>query len=61
MMFTSVILQSLIACGPKDAPIETAPEQITPSRINTEKPGPLEAPSFTLPELESGELSNGMP
>ena len=52
-----VLLSSLIACGPKTTPVETA----TPSRIHSEKPAPLKAPSFTLPQLEQGELSNGIP
>jgi zinc protease len=60
MMF-NVILQSLLACGAKDAPIEVAQEELVPSRTHSAKPGPLDAPSFILPELESGTLSNGMP
>lgn len=62
MMTQLLLLNSFLACGPKDAPVETAvPETQTPSRAYSEKPAPLEAPSFTLPELERGELSNGIP
>ncbi len=60
MMTQLFLLNSFIACGPKDAPVETATPE-TPTRQYSEKPAPLEAPSFTLPELERGELSNGIP
>ena len=60
MMTQLFLLNSFIACGPKDAPVEVAVPE-TPSREYSEKPAPLEAPSFTLPELERGELSNGIP
>jgi zinc protease len=60
MMTQLLLWNSFIACGLKDAPVETA-APVTPSRENTEKPAPLKAPSFTLPELERGELSNGIP
>ena len=60
MMTQLFLMNSFVACGPKDAPVETAiPE--TPSREYSQKPAPLEAPSFTLPKLERGELSNGIP
>ena len=61
MMTQLFLLNSFIACGPKDAPVETIVPEATPSREYSEKPAPLEAPSFTLPELERGELSNGIP
>ncbi len=56
-----LLLNTFIACGPKDAPVETATPVETPTRKYSEKPTPLEAPSFTLPQLERGELSNGIP
>ena len=60
MMSQLFLLNSFLACGPKDAPVETIIEA-TPTREYAEKPAPLKAPSFTLPELEQGELSNGIP
>lgn len=51
-----ISLITLLACGPKDVPVEVA----APLRINSEKPAPLEAPSFQLPELTKGTLSNGL-
>lgn len=61
MMSQLLLLNTFIACGPKDAPVETATPVETPTRKYSEKPTPLEAPSFTLPQLERGELSNGIP
>ena len=60
-MMSSIILQSILACGPKDAPVETTVIEAVPSRQNDTRPEPLEAPSFTLPVLEEGKLSNGIP
>lgn len=59
-MMSSILLHTLIACGPKDAPVETLIEA-QPTRTHTSKPEPLEAPSFALPVLEEGKLSNGIP
>ena len=59
-MMSSILLHTLLACGPKDAPVETIIEA-QPIRKNNTKPGPLEAPSFALPVLEEGKLSNGIP
>ena len=61
MMTQLFLLNAFMACGPKDAPVETAVPEATPTRVNAEKPAPLKAPTFTLPELEQGKLSNGIP
>ena len=50
-------LIAFLACGPKNAPIESTVE----TRTYNQKPSPLEAPTFELPQLTAGELSNGIP
>ena len=61
MMTQLLLWNNFLACGPKDAPVETATPEATPTREYADKPAALEAPSFTLPKLERGELSNGIP
>ena len=46
MMTQLFLLNGFIACGPKDAPVETIIEA-TPTRQYAEKPEALKAPSFT--------------
>jgi zinc protease len=56
MMFLSLIL----SCATKVPALEE-PEQPVQARQYHEKPGPLEARAFQIPELQKGELSNGLP
>ena len=59
-------LLALLTLNTVNAEESTSPEEtteevaVTPARKNTKKPAPLEAPSFQLPELSKGELSNGI-
>ena len=59
MMTQLLLWNNFLACGAKDAPVETAAPEAT--RTYADKPAALDAPSFTLPVLERGELSNGIP
>ena len=59
-----ISLLALLTLNPVQAETEDTPEIEAPvlssSRKNAEKPQALDAPSFQLPELTKGELSNGI-
>ena len=60
LLNSAIALELTDTSAEADVPVETV-EIEQPSRKYFEKPAPLQAPSFTLPELERGELSNGIP